>query len=67
MSHYEDGAPDCFDIDQEEPMKTMLAACILAITFVVPSFAQDGAKKGSFSLAPPPAYYPPGYVTPPPY
>ena len=28
-------------------MKTMLAACILAITFVVPAFAQDGAKKGS--------------------
>ena len=28
-------------------MKTTLAACILAIAFVVPAFAQDGAKKGS--------------------
>ena len=28
-------------------MKTTLAACILATTFVVPAFAQDGAKKGS--------------------
>jgi len=28
-------------------MKTTLAVCILAIAFVVPAFAQDGAKKGS--------------------
>ena len=28
-------------------MRTMLAACILAATFVVPAFAEDAPKKGS--------------------
>jgi hypothetical protein len=28
-------------------MKTMLAACVLAATFVVPAFAEEAPKKGS--------------------
>jgi hypothetical protein len=28
-------------------MRTMLAACVLAATFVVPAFADDAPKKGS--------------------
>jgi hypothetical protein len=32
---------------QEKPMRTMLVACVLAGTFVVPALAQDAPKKGS--------------------
>jgi hypothetical protein len=32
---------------QEAPMKTMLAACVLAATFVVTAFADEAPKKGS--------------------
>jgi hypothetical protein len=32
---------------QEKPMRTMLAACILAATLVAPAFADDAPKKGS--------------------
>jgi hypothetical protein len=28
-------------------MRTMLAACVLAATFIVPAFAQDAPRKGS--------------------
>jgi hypothetical protein len=32
---------------QEAPMKTMLAACVLAATIFVPAFAEEAPKKGS--------------------
>jgi len=34
-------------MNEAYPMRTMLAACALAVTFVVPALADDAPKKGS--------------------
>jgi hypothetical protein len=39
--------PNAQTSEEKEPMRTMLAACALAATFVAPAFADEPAKKGT--------------------